>query len=366
MADGRSNQTPGEMLRKAREAKGADLHAAHEGTKIPPRLIEAIERDEYHKLSDQLYVKSFLRNYATWVGIDPESVVNVYQMAAGRPDAVAPASPTEMVWTEDTVSVTRVGIPWLRLILTGVGVVVVLGLLAWLVFFLMGRDGSQNAEPPVSVTPPAQEVAVVAGDVAIDNSVVPPQDTQPAVQDTVAVSTPATLAETAEQRMARLSRDTFVVTGQESPAVAQAPTPTPVPTPTMDRPAPETADLEPAMGGSPRLNFEGGQRFPVVLRVIMPRPANCTVRRDNGATGVPVIWPENPTTPPAYNLKHGLAYLVQGGYAIYWGAEDHFTLTLDQLTGAEVTLNGEPQPVHRWRAGQPVVLDQFAAQASGE
>ena len=122
-------------------------------------------------------------------------------------------------------------------------------------------------------------------------------------------------------------------------------------------PAPPARHLSPPRRGDPELRFLGGEVFPLVLRVLMPEPANCTVRRDDQSDAVPVIWPDNPEPPPAYNLRHGLAYTVTGGYAIYWGAGDHFTLTLGRIRGAEVSLNGHVQSLGDWRPGQTKLMD---------
>jgi hypothetical protein len=305
MADEFPTRTPGEILRTAREERGADLAAAHEGTKIPVRLLEALERDEYHKLSGPLYVKSFLRNYAGWLGLDPEEILRVYELATGRPE-VTPAG-QEMVWTEEEVAVTRVGGGWQRPALWIGGAVLLAAVLIVLSVLLPGgRDDPGDR----------------------------------AAGDAVRAEGPATAA---------------VTTGTDSAAVA--------PGGVADAAAEggEPGTLPPAPRGDTSLRFAGGTTYPLVLRVTVPEPVNCTVRRDGEAAAVPVIWPQDPAPPPAYNFRHGVAYAVRGGYAIYWGAEDNFTLTLDRLAGAEVTLNGQPQPISRWRPGEPVVLDGFAA-----
>ncbi len=301
MAEDFPTRTPGEILRGARERREADLAAAHEGTKIPIRMLEALERDEYHKLSGPLYVKSFLRNYAGWLGLDAEEVLRVYEVATGRPETTPGGE--EMVWTEDTVAVTRVGGGWQRPALWIGGAVALVVVLVIVAGLLRGGDDGAAAD----AVPAALPVAGAAAD-----------------------SVPGAPADTA-----------------------------------AGTPAPGSAALPPAPRGDPGLRFEGGATFPLVLRLVVPEPVNCTVRRDGQAAAVPVIWPDDPTPPPAYNVRHGVAHAVRGGYAVYWGAADNFTLTLDRLEGAEVTLNGTPQPVNRWRPGEPVVLDGFAPGGGG-
>ena len=152
--------------------------------------------------------------------------------------------------------------------------------------------------------------------------------------------------ETDAERLARLSRDSLMVGIGAVPDDA-------------DPRAAAVVDFAPPRRGDKSLRFTGGKMHALVLRVVVPEPVNCSVLRDSEGQAMPVIWPDSPTPLPAYNIRHGLAYAVTGGYAVYWGADDHFTLVLDRLQGAEVTLNGKTLPVSRWRPGQAVVLDRY-------
>ena len=67
-------KTPGEMLQEARKASGRNLTDLAVETKIPERLLVAIEMDDFHKLSGPVYVKSFLQSYARCLGLDPQEI----------------------------------------------------------------------------------------------------------------------------------------------------------------------------------------------------------------------------------------------------------------------------------------------------
>jgi len=54
-------KTPGERLQEARKASGRGLADMAAETKIPVHLLEAIEMDDFHRLSGPIYVKSFLK-----------------------------------------------------------------------------------------------------------------------------------------------------------------------------------------------------------------------------------------------------------------------------------------------------------------
>ena len=66
----------GETLQAARERKGVDLYRAERDTKIRLRYLSALEDGDYDELPAPVYVKGFLRNYAIYLGLDPEEVLD--------------------------------------------------------------------------------------------------------------------------------------------------------------------------------------------------------------------------------------------------------------------------------------------------
>ena len=80
-----------ERLYAARERKGVDLYRAERDTKIRARYLAALERGEYAELPGDVYTKGFLRNYALYLGLDPEEVVGQWRRERGsqpQPKAV--------------------------------------------------------------------------------------------------------------------------------------------------------------------------------------------------------------------------------------------------------------------------------------
>jgi transcriptional regulator with XRE-family HTH domain len=75
---GSSLQEIGEFLRQAREEKGFSLNDISEATKIRTRYLEAIESGDFAVLPGEVYVKGFLMNYATAVGISSAEVLKRY------------------------------------------------------------------------------------------------------------------------------------------------------------------------------------------------------------------------------------------------------------------------------------------------
>src|SRR5512134_2413189 len=64
-----------ERLHAARERKGVDLYRAERDTKIRARYLSALERGDYRELPGAVYTKGFLRNYALYLGLDPDDVL---------------------------------------------------------------------------------------------------------------------------------------------------------------------------------------------------------------------------------------------------------------------------------------------------
>src|SRR5436309_12176258 len=79
-----------ERLAAARERKGVDLGRAERDTKIRSRYLAALERGDYRDLPGAVYTKGFLRNYAIYLGLDPEDVLRQWRRERGEATAPEP------------------------------------------------------------------------------------------------------------------------------------------------------------------------------------------------------------------------------------------------------------------------------------
>jgi cytoskeleton protein RodZ len=69
----------GTRLRRARVQRGIELDQAAAGTRITPRYLEALERDAPpDAFPAPVYARAFLREYAQWLGLDPNPLVDSY------------------------------------------------------------------------------------------------------------------------------------------------------------------------------------------------------------------------------------------------------------------------------------------------
>src|SRR5439155_18581165 len=69
----------GELLRDAREARGISLAEAERDTKIRAKYISALEGDNPAGLPGPVYARGFLRNYAAYLGVDPDKALALYE-----------------------------------------------------------------------------------------------------------------------------------------------------------------------------------------------------------------------------------------------------------------------------------------------
>jgi len=77
----------GENLRRERDVRGVSLREIAEGTKISVRFLQALEEDRLDVLPGGLFPRAFVRQYALFLGLDPEKIVTEFVAAHGQPPA---------------------------------------------------------------------------------------------------------------------------------------------------------------------------------------------------------------------------------------------------------------------------------------
>jgi cytoskeletal protein RodZ len=75
----------GENLRRERDVRGVSLREIAEGTKISVRFLQALEEDRLDVLPGGLFPRAFVRQYALFLGLDPDKIVNEFVAAHGQP-----------------------------------------------------------------------------------------------------------------------------------------------------------------------------------------------------------------------------------------------------------------------------------------
>jgi len=85
--------TFGETLRRERELRGVDLRDIAEATNISLRFLEALEQDRADVLPGGIFPKAFVRQYATYLGLDPDRLVAEYMYTHGGAPSEGGAAP---------------------------------------------------------------------------------------------------------------------------------------------------------------------------------------------------------------------------------------------------------------------------------
>ena len=73
----------GERLRAAREQKELTVEQVAEATKIPLNYLYALEEEAFDVFTSDLHARGFLRNYASFLNLDPEETVDLLDQVRG-------------------------------------------------------------------------------------------------------------------------------------------------------------------------------------------------------------------------------------------------------------------------------------------
>ncbi|MCR8924168.1 DUF4115 domain-containing protein [Dasania sp. GY-MA-18] len=79
MIDELVRESIGEQLRKAREKKGLSTSAAADSLRIMAYQIEALEQENFSCFKADVFIRSYLRNYAQLLGVDTQALLAQYQ-----------------------------------------------------------------------------------------------------------------------------------------------------------------------------------------------------------------------------------------------------------------------------------------------
>ena len=142
-----------ERLLTARERKGVDLFRAERDTKIRARYLAALERGDYRELPGAVYTKGFLRNYALYLGLDPDEILLQWRRERGEGTATDP-----VLVVPRTVTAPRQGITISPKVFGGL-------LLALVVVVVVGYVATQlvrfSKPPTVTMLDPSTAVVTV-------------------------------------------------------------------------------------------------------------------------------------------------------------------------------------------------------------
>jgi len=137
----------GATLREARMRAKIDINEVETRTKIRAKYLRAMENEEWDLLPGEVYVKSFLRTYGEYLGLDTRQLIDDFKRRYERPSdhELRPIAPLGM--ERERQRRRPLVPPWALIGVVLVGVVVAL--------YLVGKGGGGKATPPMPKTPRA-------------------------------------------------------------------------------------------------------------------------------------------------------------------------------------------------------------------
>jgi len=200
----RRSDPPGKRLRAAREAAGLSLEQAGAQLRLASDVIEALERDDYDRLPPPIFVRGYVRSYASELGLPADELVDAYIDAVGG-DHAPSLSRTGGMQTQVRSGDARMR--WATYLISAV-------LIALVALWLYNHEfhapaeapSASEAPTPASAPTPQPEPAVPAAPSPAEATPAPETDTNVAPEapaatpaETPATASPAPASSTATE-----------------------------------------------------------------------------------------------------------------------------------------------------------------------
>jgi hypothetical protein len=106
----------GELLKKAREESGKDLKEISAILKIRYDYLRAIEEENFKQLPEEVYIKGYIREYAEFLHIDPETALSAYVQQTSPPTNTTGEPPIKITSDHKKLKTTYFLIPFILVI----------------------------------------------------------------------------------------------------------------------------------------------------------------------------------------------------------------------------------------------------------
>jgi cytoskeleton protein RodZ len=172
------SEPPGKRLRAGREAAGLTLEQAGAQLRLAPEVIEALEGDDFSRLPPPIFVRGYVRSYATELGLPADELVDAYTDAVGG-DHAPSLSRTGAMQTQ-----VRSGDARMRWATYLISVVLIVLVALWLYNHEFRAPADRPAVPagseaPAAATAPASEAAPSAPTPEVSAAASQPQPAAP-------------------------------------------------------------------------------------------------------------------------------------------------------------------------------------------
>ena len=194
----------GEELRREREIRGISLKEIADATKISKRFLEAIERNDHRTLPAPVFTRGFIREYARYLGLNADEIVNRYNFAAAGDDRIEKSPHLERLTHPDLPPKKGIPPPYARVDRNVYVLLLIIAILAAATFVAMRHKRAtaeavgietaiappKRARAPATTLKPAapastDDVMRMTIDVAEDSWVVLDADGKEVINDTL-------------------------------------------------------------------------------------------------------------------------------------------------------------------------------------
>jgi len=151
-------ESVGRKLREAREKHNYNLEQIARDTHISKQFLEALEEENFAVMPGDTYVLGFLRNYAEYLGLNPEEMIGLYRNLRIQEQ---PMPMSELLQGPGPRPRSR------ALVFILAGVVVIGAGVFLLLRFGLPRRGERPAAVPAAARPAAEEAGYLLSDEAI-------------------------------------------------------------------------------------------------------------------------------------------------------------------------------------------------------
>ncbi len=113
------DETLGQVFKRYREAEGLKIAQVEKDIKISYRMIEALEKDDYRTLPDEIYIKNIIKTYGRYLSLDYNKLLSLYasaQVQNGSAEPLVKAKPIKVILTPQRVRNAIIGVVILILV----------------------------------------------------------------------------------------------------------------------------------------------------------------------------------------------------------------------------------------------------------
>lgn len=148
----------GARLRQAREGQGLSLAQAAADTRILPQSLIALEEGAYQRLPSDVVTRGFIRNYAQYLGLAADELIELYRRERGASDKIRIVAVTNPPRTRSYVLPSFFGIFFVTIALIGMAYILLNASGA-----VSDRTSSVAAAPSATIPPPSPLPSATSG-----------------------------------------------------------------------------------------------------------------------------------------------------------------------------------------------------------